>query len=245
MRLADLLLSIALTGLTFTALFVTDGPWAIGVRAAVSVVAIAQGTLGYLAIKSASKAGAEARLEIKDVLAPLTAAVKNIPHERSSAKRRQPVVSFLTAATAFSIQLAEGPKLRATFFEVVDRDGRQAFAPTRLSSGRGDPPESVFVEGDGAEGDEVWLFAREGRPRYEPDIRRSPPPFMDTRRVREYRSFITMPVMVGDEPIGLLTINSPRMKGLTSDDVVALRVVAELYATAVAANHGECPSLAA
>lgn len=244
MRLAVLLLSIALAGLTFGAFFVTTGAWAIGVRGAVFLVVLVQGVLGYLAIKSASKAGAEARLEINDVLAPLTAALKNIPLE-PTAKRRQAVVSFLTAATAVCIQLAEGPKLRATFFEVIAHGGHRAFAPTHLSVGRGDPPESVFVEGDGGEGEEVWRYARQGKPRYEPDIRKSPPPFMDTARSRKYRSFITMPVMVNDEPIGLLTINSPRKKGLTGDDVVPMRVVAELCATAVAANHGECPSLGA
>lgn len=98
--------------------------------------------------------------------------------------------------------------------------GLRAFAPTRLSSGRGDPPESVFVEGDGGEGDEAWRLAREGKPLYEADIRRSHLRFMDTSQPRKYRSFITMPVLVGDEPVGLLTISSPREKGLPEDDVV-------------------------
>lgn len=244
MRLVVLLLSVLLAALSLGVFLVPTGPWELATRVAIFVVVIAQAFTSYLAIKSTSKAGAEARLEINDVLAPLAAALKNVPLE-STAKRRQAVVSFLTAATAVCIQLAEGPKLRATFFEVIDRDGRRAFAPTRLSAGRGDPPESVFVEGDGGEGEEVWRLARQGKPRYEPDIRKSPPPFMDTSRRRMYRSFITMPVMVGDEPVGLLTINSPRKKGLTQDDIVPLRVVADLCATAVAANHGECPPLGA
>lgn len=244
MRLVVLLLSLVLAALSAGALFVTTGPWAITVRTAIFVVLAAQAVTGFLAIKSTSKAGAEARLEINDVLAPLTVALKNIPLE-STARRRQAVVSFLTAATAVCIQLAEGPKLRATFFEVVDRDGSRAFAPTRLSVGRGDPPVSVFMEGDGGEGEEVWSYAREGWPRYEPNIKKSPPPHMDTSRPRKYRSFITMPVMVGGKPVGLLTINSPKKKGLTADDVVPMRVVAELCATAIGANHGECPSLGA
>lgn len=245
MRLVVLILSIVLAALSVGALFVTTGPWVIAVRTAIFVVLVAQAVTGFLAIKSTSKAGAEARLEINDVLAPLTAALKIVPLEKPANKRRQAVVSFLTAATAVCIQLAEGPKLRATFFEVVERDGGRAFAPTHLSVGRGDPPVSVFVEGDGGEGDEVWSYAREGWPRYEPDIKKSPTPHMDTSRPRKYRSFITMPVMVAGEPVGLLTINSPRKKGLTGDDVVPMRVVAELCATAVAANHGECPSLGA
>lgn len=244
MRLVVLLLSVLLAALSFGAFLVPTGPWAVAVRVAIFVVVVAQAITSYLAIKSTSKAGAEARLEINDVLAPLAVALKNIPLE-TTARRRRTVVSFLTAATAVCIQLAEGPKLRATFFEVVDRDGSRAFAPTHLSVGRGDPPVSVFVEGDGGEGEEVWSYAREGRPRYEPDIKKSPPPHMDTSRPRKYRSFITMPVMVAGEPVGLLTINSPRKKGLTGDDVVPMRVVAELCATAVAANNGVCPPLGA
>lgn len=103
----------------------------------------------------------------------------------------------------------------------------------------------MFIEDDGGEGEEVWRYAREGLPRYESDIKKSPPPHMDTSRSRKYLSFITMPVMVGGKPVGLLTINSPKKKGLTGDDVVPMRVVAELCATAVAANNGECPSLGA
>ena len=141
MRLVVLLLSVLLAALSLGAFLVPTGPLAVAARVAIFVVVVAQAITSYLAIKSTSKAGAEARLEINDVLAPLAVALKNIPLE-TTARRRRSVVSFLTAATAVCIQLAEGPKLRATFFEVVDRDGSRAFAPTYLSVGRGDPPAS-------------------------------------------------------------------------------------------------------
>lgn len=244
MRLLVLILSILLAVLSFLGFIWVDGTWAVVVRGAILVVVVAQAITTFLAIKSTSKAGADARLEINDVLAPLSAALKSIPLE-TPAKRRQSVASFLTAATSVSINLAKGPKLRATFFEVVVEDGQRIFVPTKLSVGRGDSPESKFVEGDGGEGEEVWRYAREGRPRYEPDIKKAPPQYMDMSRSRKYRSFITMPVMVDKTPIGLLTINSPRKKGLSEDDVVPMRLVAELCATAVAANNRECPPLGA
>lgn len=244
MRLATLILSVVLAIATFCTIVVTDGPWVTAIRAALAVLLIAQAITGFFAIKSASKAAAEARLEINDVLAPLAAALKDIPLA-TAAKRRQDVVAFLAAAVAVCIQLSRGSKLRATFFEVVDRNGHRAFVPSRLSAGRGDPAVSEFVEGDSGEGDEVWEYARSGRPRLEPDIKRSPPSFMDTSRSRQYRSFITMPVLVNGEPAGLLTINSPKKKGLTKGDIVPMRVVADLCATAISANNGNCPDLGA
>lgn len=244
MRLLVLVLSLLLAALTFGTVVITDGAWMIVVRLSLAVVLIAQAISTFLAIKSTSKASAEARLEINDVLAPLAAALKDIPLA-TTAKRRQNVVSFLTAATAVCIQLSDSSKLRATFFEVVDENGRRVFTPSRLSAGRGDRPMSKFVENDGGEGEEVWRYAREGKHRHEKDIKKSPPPHMDTIRPRKYRSFITMPVMVGGAPAGLLTINSPRKNGLTELDVVPMRVVSDLCAAAIAANQGRCPHIGA
>ncbi|NHU86438.1 hypothetical protein GWK18_12855 [Kocuria sp. JC486] len=79
MRLLLLVLSILLVALTFTTFVVEGRTWEISMRAAQAVVLIAQATAGYFAVKSTSKAGAEARLEINDVLAPLTATLKDIP----------------------------------------------------------------------------------------------------------------------------------------------------------------------
>lgn len=244
MRLTTLVLSILLAAATFATFVVTDGLPAIAVRGTLAAIVIAQGITAFLAIKSASKAAAEARLEINDVLAPLAAALKNISLATPALRRRE-VVSFLTAAVAVCIQLSEGSKLRATFFEVADRSGHQAFVPSKLSAGRGDPAVSEFVEGDGGEGDAVWEAARRGQSRLEPDIKRFPPQHMDTKRTRKYRSFITMPVLVGGKPTGLLTINSPQRRGLTEEDIVPMRVVADLCATAIAANNGKCPPLSA
>lgn len=244
MRLTTLVLSILLAAATFATFVVTDGPSAIVVRGTLAAIVIMQGITAYLAIKSASKAATEARLEINDVLAPLAVALKGISLA-STALRRREVVSFLTAAVAVCIQLSEGSKLRATFFEVVDRSGHRVFVPSSLSVGRGDPAVSEFVEGDGGEGDVVWEAARRGEPRLESDIKRFPPRHMDTKRTRMYRSFITMPVVVNGKPAGLLTINSPQRKGLSEEDIVPMRVVADLCAAAIAANGGKCPPLSA
>lgn len=213
-------------------------------RAALAVVAVAQGTAAFLAVKSASKASARARIKINDQLAPLIALLKLIP-TAPAAQRRQNVSTFLAYVTAACISLAEGPRLRATFFEVVTVEGSRVFKPSILSYGRGDPPVSEFREGDDGEGDEVWNFAETGRHRHEPDIRKNPPAHMDSRRARTYRSFITVPVRVNQTPVGLLTINSPKKRGLTVEDVALMQIMADLCAAAIAANNGKCPPLGA
>ncbi len=99
-------------------------------------------------------------------------------------RQAAPVISFLRTATAVSIHLADGPELRATFFEVVDQNGLRAVVPTPLTSGRGDVPVAQFVEGDGGEGDDVWGHALQGRERYESELKKHPLRSMDVSRPR-------------------------------------------------------------
>lgn len=241
MRLAQLAISIILAVLTCVAFVVPTGVWAIALRIAICVTAVGQAVLVFCMVQSTAKTRAAMRVELQEQLAPLAAMLKLIPLAPAQ-DRHDRVSSFLSSATASCVNLSDEKKLRATYFEAAIDGGVRTFRPTTLSFGRGDKPVSTFAEGDGGEGESVWERAREGEYRHEVDIRRNPPPYMDTRRKRKYRSFITVPVLVSGDPVALLTMNSPRRNGLTSEDVVAMQMIADLCVAAIAADGGRTPT---
>lgn len=237
-----LALAVAIPILTYFAFSLSGEPAEALVRKALMVCAILQAVVGVISVVSTSRARADARIELNNKMAPLSAMLKYIP-TYPSVERQSGVVSFLTFATATCLHLSDAPRMRATYFERFEQNGEVGFRPTGISPGRGDAPESIFKAGDGAEGDVVWKFARSGKGRFVPNIKKMPRGHIDLTRERHYKSFITTPVMVNGEPVGLLTINSPKKKGFKKHDMVAMQIVANLCATAIAGNDGKCPSL--
>lgn len=243
MKLLQVIVGAALPVLAFFLFVVEDGWLELVVRSLLLVAGIAQVVITYRTVKSAAQARAEKKVEMNDQLAPLAYTLAKIPAAGGIARRRTAIASFLTKTVATCVSLTGEGRSRATFYEVADEAGSRVFTPAE-SSGRGDPAKSRFREGDGADGDVVWAKAANGDPTFVEDWRRDPPEHFDvTRTDRKYLTFITVPVVTHDGPVGLLTVNGPNPGDLTRSDVETMQLLADLCTAAIGMGDGKCPPM--
>ena len=88
----------------------------------------------------------------------------------------------------------------------------------------------------------MWDYARRGEARFVRDLELEDIPHIDRSRVRKYRTFITVPILLDEEPAGLLTINAPEPGDLAESDVVTMFAIADLIAAALRQVDGKFPS---
>jgi len=243
MKLLQVIVGVALPLLAFL-LFVFDDGWPeLVVRVLIVVAGVAQAVITYRTVKSAAQARAAKKVEMNDQLSPLAYKLARIPAAGGLRDRRTAIASFLTKTVATCVSLTDEERSRATFYEVLEDAGARVFVPSE-SSGRGDPAKSRFREGDGADGDVVWAKAVEGEPTFVEDWRKDPPEHFDlTRTDRKYLTFITVPVVTHEGPVGLLTVNGPTPGDLTSSDVATMQMLADLCAAAIGMGDGKCPPM--
>lgn len=243
MKFLQVIVGMALPLLAFL-LFVFDDGWsALVVRLLIVGAGIAQAFITYRTVKSAAQARAAKKVEMNDQLSPLAYTLARIPAASGLVQRRTAIVSFLTKTVATCVSLTDEERSRATFYEVIEEAGSRVFVPAG-SSGRGDPAKSRFKEGDGADGAVVWAKAVAGEPTFVEDWRKDPPEHFDVSRTdRKYLTFITVPVVTYDGPVGLLTVNGPNPGDLTSSDVETMQMLADLCAAAIGMGDGKCPPM--
>lgn len=243
MKLLQVIVGAAFPLLAFL-LFVFDDGWPeTAVRLSILVVGIAQVVITYRTVTSAAQARAEKKVEMNDQLAPLAYTLAKIPAAGGLAKRRPAIASFLTKTVATCVSLTDQERSRATFYEVMGEPGSRVFTPAE-SSGRGDPAKSKFRENDGADGEVVWTKAIAGEPTFVEDWRTGPPAHFDVDRTdRKYLTFITVPVLTHEGPVGLLTVNGPSPGDLTRSDVETMQMLADLCAAAIGMGDGKCPPM--
>lgn len=243
MKLLQVIVGVALPLLALLLLFFDDGWPELTLRLLILVVAAAQVAITYRTVTSAAQARAEKKVEMNDQLAPLAYKLAKIPAAGGLPQRRTAIASFLTKTVATCVSLTDQERSRATFYEVVGEPGSRAFTPAE-SSGRGDPAKSTFQEGDGADGDVVWTKAFAGEPTFVRDWRSEPPEYFDVARTdRKYLTFITVPILTHDGPVGLLTVNGPKPGDLTSSDVEMMQMLADLCVAAIGMGDGKCPAM--
>ena len=217
-----------------------DGWWKIAAGSVGGIALVAQAWLSVRAEASRTQARVERTVEFTDVLAPLVNGLKDIPRTGAVGDRRTSVATFVASALGGCTGLTDAKRTRATVYQVVNTGGTRTFVPWD-STGRGDRPVSEFLEGDGGEGEEVWMRAREGQERFVPDITTADLPHFDRTRVRHYRTFIPVPIILGGLPVGLLTINAPKPGDLVESDVDTMFAIADLIAAALRQLDGEFP----
>lgn len=206
----------------------------------IGALVLLQGWLSNRSVKSVKASRVDRTVEINNVLAPLAKALARAAAADGIKRRRAASVAFLVNATSSCVGLTPAKLCRATFYSTSGEPGNRVFEPWE-TVGRSDPPFSRFREDDDGEGAEVWRVAKKGDYRFVQDTAHEDIPHFDRTRPRKYRTFITMPVMFDDAPVGLLTLNAPQPGDLTADDVESMRFIADLAATAIGMAGGKCP----
>lgn len=231
----------ALIALSSFAVRLVPAGWPVLTVAGLNVLLVGgQAYTAHRSLKTARAARAERTVEFNNVLAPLASSLSRIPSRGPLRERQRGVAVFLADATNACVGLPGVKGVRATFFAVDEVDEARRFSPWD-TKGRGDPPVSVFRRDDDGEGAEVWRLADVGEARFVYDTETEEIPFFNRNRERKYRTFITVPVTVGGDAVGLLTMNAPEPGDLTSEDVDTMRLVADLVATALGMVDGKCP----
>lgn len=179
----------------------------------------------------ATKAVADLRIAMADVLEPLTSLLGDINKAHGPYRRElqgQAVQAVLNSA-AFVV---DTERARACFFRL------EAGPPKRLKpekwAGRSGKPHSRFVAG-APDGDAVLKMIDEEDRRYCPDVDAEPPPGWSGTS-SGYRTFVAVPVFAGNECYGMLTVDALRPGDLAmEEDSGLVDVFAHLLAAILSA----------
>lgn len=170
---------------------------------------------------------------VNDVLGPLVARATSMALMPKQ-KQREESRGLLTASLAAALSLVEAERSRATVFKVTDNTlGSRVMAPIPNGSlGRGDAAKSVFRE-DTEEGAEVWKRADARESLLCANLAKEKPLGWPPDRERPYKCFVTVPIAVGDEVLGLLTVNSVNPNELDLLDLETARLIAAFVGLAM------------
>ena len=134
-------------------------------------------------------------------------------------------------ATSSIVGVATPARSQAQIFLVHDHNDHQHFVSVYTSAGTHKRSEHHFSSIGGAEDLAVWNAARAGHTVFQKNLAwhrlgKMPPGFKRWGRNKRYVTFITTPIKLGDEVLGLLTINSPVPYSLSSNDVRLVQSIA-------------------
>ena len=86
-----------------------------------------------------------------------------------------------------------------------------------------------FVSGDNGRGDAALTWLRSGAPKFVPDTDREADPAWKGSG-RGYRTYISVPILIKDEALGMLTVDAPVPGDLDETDVPLVEVLAGILA---------------
>lgn len=175
-------------------------------------------------------AAAQFRIAVKDALWPVAAMIAELPAlTPSERKRRLPVIATQVTGS-MGLLLTEVDGLRATVYQL---DGTDRMTPIGFL-GRGDKPGD-FVRRPAGTADEAFDAVELNQPTIVHDINVKQAPRNQSRpKEHTYRTFITVPIVVGDRGYGMLALDAPKPRSFTDTDVKLCEFVAELLGVAFA-----------
>lgn len=193
-----------------------------------TVALIVDVTLEFLRNGKEKSEKEEFRQRVNDVLSPLSAHVVSI-FFASRHDQRMEASGLIQAGLTAALSLIDGDqnRARATVFEVTDRTpGARVMKPRpNCTKGRGDAPRSIFKENE-PEGKVVWRRADNGEGYLCEDLSRKKPEGWPADRERAYKCFVTVPITVRNEVLGLLTINTVTPNALDNLDLDTAHLIA-------------------
>ncbi len=182
------------------------------------------------------EAAVQMRVTINDALDPIVRQLGRIATASNRQERgnlREQTIPMVLDSAA---HLIRAERVRACWFRIVDGE------PRRLEhagyAGRADEPETVFEEGTPA-GDSVFEMIRTNEDAHALDVHVDPPPGWFGSEDHGYLSFCAVPVVAGQVPYGMLTVDAMNAGGITEADVPFVRLLAGLLADALATGATE------
>ncbi|WP_193611922.1 GAF domain-containing protein [Nocardioides lijunqiniae] len=177
------------------------------------------------------RARAETRAAVNDALDPILRQLGGISAEPDRAVREQLIAQAVPFVLNAASSLIGEERSRSCWFELTDE------TPPRLVPilhvGRTGSPTTTFVTGTPA-GDAAIGMVLAGENLLCRDIEADPPPGWDFSKARDYRTFISVSVIAGQNAYGMLTLDALDAGALTNDDLHLLNLMASALAAALA-----------
>jgi transcriptional regulator with GAF, ATPase, and Fis domain len=177
------------------------------------------------------RARAETRAAVNDALDPILRQLGDISAETDRAVREQLIAQAVPFVLNAASNLIGEERSRSCWFELTDETPPR-LVPT-LHVGRTGSPTTTFVAGTPA-GDAAIGMVLAGENLLCRDIHDDPPPGWDSTKKRDYRTFISVSVIAGQNAYGMLTLDALEAGALTNDDLHVLNLMAAALAAALA-----------
>jgi hypothetical protein len=213
----------------------TARAWLLGIGAVLAGVAVLANLLQQHRFRQqrltleqvAIDAEAAFTLTINGVFAPITSYLGELASTATDADRAHVAGQVCQAVVDAAVTLT-APDARSAFYR-LDGDG---LGLTRESwGGRSMQPRQRFRAGT-PDGDAVLDVVRQGDFVFVDDVQVSP--MVTPTPGSGYRTVVAVAVTAGAVPLGLLTVDAPRVGDVSEDDVELVRVLANLLGAAQA-----------
>lgn len=223
-------------GIVLQALFKSTGDlyWMVASVVAAILAALTVPFFKHLDEKAEKSALLKYQEQIGDGLEPLLQQLVVVSESAPGEARNKELSALVRVAIEAARHMAGQRRVRATYYRVHERKGakRERLAATHYT-GRGTKPKTEFTRGSDA-GDYVFKTLGDNETIFVKDTKDCDLPGWSRSRVRDYRTFISVPVRGEQRVYGMLTVDAPTVGELTANDEMFVRCVGLLLASGIA-----------
>lgn len=208
--------------------------WLVAAIAAAILAALAVPFFKHLDDKAEKSALLKYQEQIGDGLEPLLQQLVTVSESLPGEDRNKQVAALVRVAIEAARHMAGQRRVRATYYRVHPRKGQKRERLTAMYyTGRGTKPKTEFMRGSDA-GDYVFKTLNDNDSIFINDTQKCDIPGWNGTRVRDYKTFISVPVRSERKIYGMLTVDAPTVGELTGNDEMFVRCVGLLLASGIA-----------
>ena len=167
-----------------------------------------------------------------DTLDPLISTLGKLLQDSTKPGKREKLAEIRTAVlTAAASKVGPPERVRAGWFPVSTDQGSQIMRCDK-HVGRSDAPVTTFTAGD-PWGDFVFALLTADKPYLCADTLEETHPGFVQDDERKYRTFSVIPVVVGSEAFGVITVDALESHSISDEDVTVLVLLARILGAAM------------
>ena len=172
--------------------------------------------------------------QLGDGLEPLLQQLVTVSEAAPGEDRNRQLAALVRVAIEAARHMSGQRRVRASYFRVHPRSGQKRERLTAMyHTGRGRKPKTEFMRGSAA-GDHIFKTLNDNDTIFIKDTRECDLPGWNNARVRDYRTFVAVPVRGERKIYGMLTVDAPTVGELTENDETFIRCVGLLLASGIA-----------
>lgn len=190
------------------------------------------------------EARTNARVEVGSALDPVVRTLADLAGSlRNATASQQKAVRQALRSEVVSLVVQIAPQImgprgstRSCYLDLDPGPPSRKLVLSRYRGGRLDPQSQQEFIADTEHGKYVIAKVLHNEADYYPDLDQEAPPGFDVSSVR-YKTFISVPVVAGNDAYGLLTVDALHANDLAALDLDLMRVMADLVAAGMALSE--------